>query len=145
MHRVVNYHSSWARQQQVEFIDASGIRVWCQGNPGFTAGRGFHPAGGAPGGGKWVYLGTHAMSLLDLRDALSVIPRGSWGDVARRFTMIRWISPIRSMTRNKTPSSACTRRTDEISMNRFSSSNWPETNFRRRRAAAAAAHGGGGV
>ncbi|KZV46379.1 hypothetical protein F511_16018 [Dorcoceras hygrometricum] len=23
--------------------------------------------------------------------ALSVIPRGSWGDVARRFTMIRWI------------------------------------------------------
>ncbi|KZV37587.1 hypothetical protein F511_13858 [Dorcoceras hygrometricum] len=42
-------------------------------------------------------------------------------------------------TRNKTPSSACTRRTDEISMNGFSSSNWPETNFRRRRAAAAAA------
>ncbi|KZV41771.1 hypothetical protein F511_35689 [Dorcoceras hygrometricum] len=25
--------------------------------------------------------------------ALSVIPRGSWGDVARRFTMIRWDSP----------------------------------------------------
>ncbi|KZV58148.1 hypothetical protein F511_02741 [Dorcoceras hygrometricum] len=25
--------------------------------------------------------------------ALSVIPRGSWGDVARRFTMIRWVSP----------------------------------------------------
>ncbi|KZV25080.1 hypothetical protein F511_34221 [Dorcoceras hygrometricum] len=25
--------------------------------------------------------------------ALSVIPRGSWGDVARRFTMIRWTSP----------------------------------------------------
>ncbi|KZV50232.1 pentatricopeptide repeat-containing protein [Dorcoceras hygrometricum] len=24
--------------------------------------------------------------------ALSVIPRGSWGDVARRFTMIRWVS-----------------------------------------------------
>ncbi|KZV34336.1 hypothetical protein F511_35498 [Dorcoceras hygrometricum] len=24
---------------------------------------------------------------------LSVIPRGSWGDVARRFTMIRWVSP----------------------------------------------------
>ncbi|KZV44415.1 hypothetical protein F511_39528 [Dorcoceras hygrometricum] len=22
--------------------------------------------------------------------ALSVIPRGSWGDVARRFTMVRW-------------------------------------------------------
>ncbi|KZV35411.1 protein DEHYDRATION-INDUCED 194-like [Dorcoceras hygrometricum] len=25
--------------------------------------------------------------------ALSVIPRGSWGDVPRRFTMIRWASP----------------------------------------------------
>ncbi|KZV28394.1 hypothetical protein F511_33286 [Dorcoceras hygrometricum] len=25
--------------------------------------------------------------------ALSVIPGGSWGDVARRFTMIRWASP----------------------------------------------------
>ncbi|KZV53516.1 hypothetical protein F511_41116 [Dorcoceras hygrometricum] len=24
---------------------------------------------------------------------LSVIPRGSWGDVARSFTMIRWASP----------------------------------------------------
>ncbi|KZV47743.1 phosphoribosylamine--glycine ligase-like [Dorcoceras hygrometricum] len=24
--------------------------------------------------------------------ALSVIPRGSWGDVARRFTMVRWVS-----------------------------------------------------
>ncbi|KZV44272.1 hypothetical protein F511_10391 [Dorcoceras hygrometricum] len=44
MSRVVNYHSSWARQQQVELFDASG-------NPGFTAGRGFNPAGGAPGGG----------------------------------------------------------------------------------------------
>ncbi|KZV28489.1 Alpha-glucan water dikinase, chloroplast [Dorcoceras hygrometricum] len=44
MRRVVNYHSSWARQQQVELFDASG-------NPGFTAGRGFNPAGGAPGGG----------------------------------------------------------------------------------------------
>ncbi|KZV47015.1 putative protein phosphatase 2C 73 [Dorcoceras hygrometricum] len=27
MRRVVNYHSSWARQQQVELFDASGIRV----------------------------------------------------------------------------------------------------------------------
>ncbi|KZV50173.1 hypothetical protein F511_20295 [Dorcoceras hygrometricum] len=44
MRRVVNYHSSWARQQQVELFDASG-------NPGFTAGRGFNPADGAPGGG----------------------------------------------------------------------------------------------
>ncbi|KZV21135.1 hypothetical protein F511_13201 [Dorcoceras hygrometricum] len=43
MRRVVNYHSSWARQQQVELFDASG-------NPGSTAGRGFNPTGGAPGG-----------------------------------------------------------------------------------------------
>ncbi|KZV29678.1 kinetochore protein [Dorcoceras hygrometricum] len=43
MRRVVNYHSSWARQQQVELFDASG-------NLGSTAGRGFNPAGGAPGG-----------------------------------------------------------------------------------------------
>ncbi|KZV20363.1 hypothetical protein F511_16431 [Dorcoceras hygrometricum] len=27
MRRVVNYHSSWARQQHVELFDASGIRV----------------------------------------------------------------------------------------------------------------------
>ncbi|KZV16659.1 hypothetical protein F511_42945 [Dorcoceras hygrometricum] len=44
MRRVVNYHSSWARQRQVELFGASG-------NPGFIAGRGFNPAGGAPGGG----------------------------------------------------------------------------------------------
>ncbi|KZV53955.1 hypothetical protein F511_43214 [Dorcoceras hygrometricum] len=44
MRRVVKYHSSWERQQQVELFDASG-------NPGSTAGRGFNPAGGAPGGG----------------------------------------------------------------------------------------------
>ncbi|KZV31219.1 hypothetical protein F511_09413 [Dorcoceras hygrometricum] len=44
MSRVVNYHSSWARQQWVELFDASG-------NPGSTAGRGFNPTGGAPGGG----------------------------------------------------------------------------------------------
>ncbi|KZV35661.1 tRNA-dihydrouridine(47) synthase [NAD(P)(+)]-like [Dorcoceras hygrometricum] len=49
MRRVVKYHSSWARQQQVELFDASG-------NPGSTAGRGFNPAGGAPGGG---YLVAH--------------------------------------------------------------------------------------
>ncbi|KZV25256.1 hypothetical protein F511_24267 [Dorcoceras hygrometricum] len=44
MRRVVNYHNSWARLRQVELFDASG-------NLGFTAGRGFNPAGGAPGGG----------------------------------------------------------------------------------------------
>ncbi|KZV32280.1 hypothetical protein F511_18459 [Dorcoceras hygrometricum] len=51
MPRVVNYHSSWARQRHVELFDASGIRVLYHGNQGFTAGRGFNPAGGAPGGG----------------------------------------------------------------------------------------------
>ncbi|KZV51459.1 hypothetical protein F511_35844 [Dorcoceras hygrometricum] len=45
MSRVVNYNSSWARQQQVELFDASG-------NQGSTAGRGFNPAGGAPGGNQ---------------------------------------------------------------------------------------------
>ncbi|KZV36872.1 hypothetical protein F511_05621 [Dorcoceras hygrometricum] len=44
------------------------------------------------------------------------------------------------MTRSETPSSGCTRSADEISTNGFSSSNWPETIFRRR----SAAHGGGG-
>ncbi|KZV52976.1 hypothetical protein F511_31909 [Dorcoceras hygrometricum] len=29
--------------------------------------------------------------------ALSVILRGSWGDVARRFTMIHWAGPIQQM------------------------------------------------
>ncbi|KZV20909.1 hypothetical protein F511_14923 [Dorcoceras hygrometricum] len=60
--------------------------------------------------------------------------------------LAQWImiSPIRYTTRNETPSSACTRRTDENSTNRFSSSNWPETNFRRRRASATALGGGGG-
>ncbi|KZV52800.1 hypothetical protein F511_32827 [Dorcoceras hygrometricum] len=48
------------------------------------------------------------------------------------------LSPIRSMTRTETPSSGYTRSADEISTNGFSSSSWPETNFRRQRAAAAA-------
>ncbi|KZV40415.1 hypothetical protein F511_43468 [Dorcoceras hygrometricum] len=58
MRRVVNYHSSWARQQQVELFDASG-------NPGSTAGRGFNPAGGAPGGGySALFLSSIATVLL---------------------------------------------------------------------------------
>ncbi|KZV58004.1 hypothetical protein F511_43521 [Dorcoceras hygrometricum] len=32
--------------------------------------------------------------------ALSVIPRKSWGDVARRFTMIRWPPPLTSTSRS---------------------------------------------
>ncbi|KZV30977.1 hypothetical protein F511_21952 [Dorcoceras hygrometricum] len=70
MRRVVNYHSSWVVQRQVELFDASGIRVWCKyeriipvclythqwppfiaGFPGYSAGLGVGPAGGAPGGG----------------------------------------------------------------------------------------------
>ncbi|KZV41782.1 hypothetical protein F511_17151 [Dorcoceras hygrometricum] len=31
--------------------------------------------------------------------ALSVIPRGSWGDVARRFTMIRWAKAAAAVAR----------------------------------------------
>ncbi|KZV26604.1 hypothetical protein F511_35221 [Dorcoceras hygrometricum] len=40
--------------------------------------------------------------------ALSVIPRGSWGDVARRFTMIRWASaaPSPSQPHGRRPSAA---------------------------------------
>ncbi|KZV51412.1 hypothetical protein F511_20576 [Dorcoceras hygrometricum] len=30
MRRVVNFHSSWVGQRQVELFDASGIRVWCK-------------------------------------------------------------------------------------------------------------------
>ncbi|KZV52236.1 hypothetical protein F511_39965 [Dorcoceras hygrometricum] len=100
MRRVVNYHSSWFGQQQVELLMHLVFRVWCKdervipvclythkwpvtflhricyqlscssywgltprslgavvwfsclfsGIPGFTAGRGFNPTGGAPGG-----------------------------------------------------------------------------------------------
>ncbi|KZV14733.1 hypothetical protein F511_43037 [Dorcoceras hygrometricum] len=35
--------------------------------------------------------------------ALSVIPRGSWCDVARRFTMIRWASPELSLGSGRGP------------------------------------------
>ncbi|KZV22824.1 ribulose-1,5 bisphosphate carboxylase/oxygenase large subunit N-methyltransferase, chloroplastic [Dorcoceras hygrometricum] len=34
--------------------------------------------------------------------ALSVIPRGSWGDVSRRFTMIRWARLINHTTTTQT-------------------------------------------
>ncbi|KZV21975.1 hypothetical protein F511_17605 [Dorcoceras hygrometricum] len=45
-------------------------------------------------------------------------------------------SSIRSTTRLEAPSSDCTRSPDEISTIGFSTSNWPETVFRRRSAAA---------
>ncbi|KZV33749.1 hypothetical protein F511_12319 [Dorcoceras hygrometricum] len=38
--------------------------------------------------------------------ALSVIPRGSWGDVARRFTMIRWPPASSPLGRTHAPPSA---------------------------------------
>ncbi|KZV45281.1 hypothetical protein F511_06799 [Dorcoceras hygrometricum] len=38
--------------------------------------------------------------------ALSVIARGSWGDVARRFTMIRWGYIVRQHTSHKPSSQA---------------------------------------
>ncbi|KZV51019.1 hypothetical protein F511_31995 [Dorcoceras hygrometricum] len=41
--------------------------------------------------------------------ALSVIPRGSWGDVARRFTMIRWAAAppsLNSRRRRRRPRAA---------------------------------------
>ncbi|KZV50343.1 hypothetical protein F511_36265 [Dorcoceras hygrometricum] len=50
-------------------------------------------------------------------------------------------SSIRSTTGRETPSSACTRRPDEISTDGFSSKGWPE---QLRRGAAAAARGGHG-
>ncbi|KZV33248.1 hypothetical protein F511_41987 [Dorcoceras hygrometricum] len=37
---------------------------------------------------------------------LSVIPRGSWGDVARRFTMIRWAASLLSHTPPSPPCAA---------------------------------------
>ncbi|KZV29939.1 hypothetical protein F511_41541 [Dorcoceras hygrometricum] len=40
--------------------------------------------------GSW---GDVARRFTMIRWALSVIPMGSWGDVARRFTMIRWSPP----------------------------------------------------
>ncbi|KZV38801.1 hypothetical protein F511_20340 [Dorcoceras hygrometricum] len=42
--------------------------------------------------------------------ALSVIPRGSWGDVARRFTMIRWQEPPLSSLPLPRPSTTTRRR-----------------------------------
>ncbi|KZV22882.1 ABC transporter C family member 3-like [Dorcoceras hygrometricum] len=78
MRRVVNYHSSWVGQQQVELlmhlvfrfgVKMSGCSpywgltprslwgccvcfpVCSSGFPGFAAGRDYDPAGGAPGGG----------------------------------------------------------------------------------------------
>ncbi|KZV25928.1 hypothetical protein F511_29251 [Dorcoceras hygrometricum] len=53
-------------------------------------------------------------------------------------------TPIRSTTRTETFSSGCTRSTDEFCTNGFSSSRWPEANFRRRSAAAAVAVENGG-
>ncbi|KZV44862.1 hypothetical protein F511_17278 [Dorcoceras hygrometricum] len=53
-------------------------------------------------------------------------------------------SSIRSTTGRETPSSACTRRPDEISVEGFSSKSWPEQLRRGAAAAARGGHGGGG-
>ncbi|KZV18220.1 WAS/WASL-interacting protein family member 1-like [Dorcoceras hygrometricum] len=57
MRRVVNYHSSWVGQQQVELLmHLVPLGLLCclpvcgSGFPGYSAGRGFDQAGGAPGG-----------------------------------------------------------------------------------------------
>ncbi|KZV45845.1 hypothetical protein F511_32526 [Dorcoceras hygrometricum] len=52
---------------------------------------------------------------------------------------------IRSTTGRETPSSAYTRRPDEISADGFSSKDWPEQIPRRETAATRGVHGGGGL
>ncbi|KZV16153.1 plasma membrane ATPase 1-like [Dorcoceras hygrometricum] len=42
--------------------------------------------------------------------ALSVIPMGSWGDVARRFTMIRWVAKPPLSSSSTPPPPPCCRR-----------------------------------
>ncbi|KZV57329.1 hypothetical protein F511_36003 [Dorcoceras hygrometricum] len=56
----------------------------------------------------------------------------------------RRLVAIRSTTGRETPSSACTRRPDEISKDGFSSKSWPEQLRRGAAAAACGWHGGGG-
>ncbi|KZV15789.1 hypothetical protein F511_02005 [Dorcoceras hygrometricum] len=51
MDRIGDIYRNLPRRADV-IVTAVGARHKCQqGNPGFTAGRGFNPAGGAPGGG----------------------------------------------------------------------------------------------
>ncbi|KZV28575.1 hypothetical protein F511_38684 [Dorcoceras hygrometricum] len=59
--------------------------------------------------GSW---GDVARRFTMIRWALSVIPRGSWGDVARRFTMIRWppSPPLHLSRRRRRPCAAVRRR-----------------------------------
>ncbi|KZV06984.1 putative anion transporter [Dorcoceras hygrometricum] len=57
--------------------------------------------------------------------------------------LIAVVTSIRSTTRFETPSSDCTRSPDEISTIGFSSSSWPETNFRRQRGGGGGGGGGG--
>ncbi|KZV58580.1 hypothetical protein F511_26004 [Dorcoceras hygrometricum] len=79
MRRVVNYHSSWARQQQVEWFDASG-------NPGSTAGRGFNPAGGAPGDcGRYRQSGPRPEPRLLCQPALEALTNSALMDSPRRI------------------------------------------------------------
>ncbi|KZV54913.1 hypothetical protein F511_35829 [Dorcoceras hygrometricum] len=70
MRRVVNYHSSWARQRQVELFDAYGF-------PGYPAGRGADPARGAPGGESLKYSAVVSGSL-DLKSYVSPSSKSGW-------------------------------------------------------------------
>ncbi|KZV27983.1 hypothetical protein F511_25860 [Dorcoceras hygrometricum] len=73
--------------------------------------------------------------------ALSVIPRGSWGDVSRRFTMIRWESPkLRFRSHNGCgPTASCIPEPLRVTQRRplLSKSSRPPPPPPRRRAAAA--------
>ncbi|KZV50616.1 hypothetical protein F511_32175 [Dorcoceras hygrometricum] len=59
--------------------------------------------------GIYVLKGPYCMLTMTdwFLQALSVIPRGSWGDVARRFTMIRW-------SQDDVPVASCSGSTREL-------------------------------
>ncbi|KZV41715.1 hypothetical protein F511_32508 [Dorcoceras hygrometricum] len=79
MHRVVNYHSSWARQRQVELFDASvdwavKIRIRSPELETSICDVKYHVSLSTRCVlGKWVYLITHTMSIFDLRYVCIVI------------------------------------------------------------------------
>ncbi|KZV32737.1 hypothetical protein F511_31228 [Dorcoceras hygrometricum] len=64
--------------------------------------------------------------------ALSVIPRGSWGDVARRFTMIRWAvhaASLSSLPRRRRAPPAAARRRRQLRRKTFRPSFFEEYSF----------------
>ncbi|KZV55480.1 hypothetical protein F511_29586 [Dorcoceras hygrometricum] len=82
----------------------------------------------------WQAHGAAADVLVAMRDKARMLPRAH----------AAVDSSIRSMTGRETPSSACTRRLDEISADGFSSKSWPEQLRRGAAEAARGGHGGGG-